>query len=535
MDERQVFSGKNNSLSENPYRSIILHLIPRILTNLDRDPDSPTRGCFDRNFWHYKVQDYPSALLQQCSLTLALVYLNHFSGNIYYNNKKIREYSVSGVNFCYRIQNRDGSFAEYWKGESSIPSTAFTLYSICETCDLLEIEPDAQCLNSAVQFLIKHKETDVLNQEMAAIAAIRYAARLLGNREYETIAAQRFDELLKMMKPEGWFSEYGGLDVSYLTVNLDFMIRYYELSGNKDALEAAKRIVEFIQYFIHPDGSTGGEYGTRNTEYFAPYGIEYLKRYCPISHSIIHSILGYIRQNGYLNLSCDERYYLHYLSHSFMKSLLIYSDDPCTCDLPHEKNFEKFFDESNIFIKSTDHYYFITNLSKGGVFKVMDKHTSQMSTDCGYRLILSKEMYVTELPQMNDYSFCENQIEVTCKFSKMNIVQQSTTKLLLLRIMSFVLGFQTIHLLKRLMIFGTKGDNTLKMNRIISFENDKIHISDNIDIGKRSGILKLSDGLSIRHTASSRFFQINAFHNSIEPGEFEISQIHNNKRTIHFL
>jgi len=529
-----IFPNKNNSFNENPYNSIILHLIPRILTNLDRDKDSPTYGCFDRNFWHYKVHDYSSALLQQCSLTLALAYLNPFNGNIYYDNKIIREYSMSGVNYCYRVQNRDGSFAEYWKGEASIPSTAFTLYSICETCDLLGIEPDAQCLFKAVQFLMKHKENDALNQEMAAIAAIQYAAKLLKNQEYELVAGQRFDELLRMKKSEGWFSEYGGLDISYLTVNLDFMIRYYELTGNNNALEAAKQIVNFIQYFIHPDGSIGGEYGTRNTEYFAPYGIEYLKQHCPISNTIIHSILGYIHQEGYLNLSCDERYYLHYLSHSFMKALLIYSDDSYVCSLPHEKNFETFFNESKIFIRSTKNYYFIANLSKGGIFKVMNKNTSQMSTDCGYRLHLSKDMYVTELPQINEYSFRENQIELTCKFSKLNFIQQSTTKLLLLRIISSLLGFQTIHLLKRMIIFGTGGNNDLKLIRIINFEEDKIHIFDTIEIGKRSGVLKISNGLSVRHTASSRFFQLNVLHNSVEPEEFEITNSLSNRRTIPF-
>jgi hypothetical protein len=374
-----------------------------------------------------------------------------------------------------------------------------------------------------------------LNQEMAAIAAIRYAAKLLRNKEYETIAGKRFNDLLRMKMQEGWFSEYGGLDISYLTVNLDFMIRYYELTNNKDALETAKQVVEFIQYFIHPDGSLGGEYGTRNTEYFAPYGIEYLKRYCPVSHAIIQSTLGYIHQDGYLNLNCDERYYLHYLSHSFMKSLLLYSDNPCDCSLPHEKNFEKIFNESKIFIKSTPHYYFIINFSKGGVFKVMNKHTYQMSTDCGYRLHLSRDMYVTELPQQNHYSFHENQIEMVCKFSKMNFARQSTTKLLLLRLMSSILGFQTIHVLKKLMIFGNGGNNDLKLNRIITFEEDKINIFDIIDIGKMSGVLRLSNGLSIRHTASSRFFQINVLHNSVEPEEYQITNSLSNKRTISFI
>jgi hypothetical protein len=358
---------------------------------------------------------------------------------------------------------------------------------------------------------------------------------VLGNQEYVIIAERRFNELLQMKNQEGWFSEYGGMDVSYLTVNLDFMIRYYELTGDNNALDAAKQIVQFIQYFIHPDGSLGGEYGTRNTEYFAPYGIEYLKKYCPVSHEIIHNLLGFIHQNGYLNLSCDERYYLHYLSHSFMKSLVIYTYNPGTGILPHQKNFEKFFNESKIFIKSTPHYYFVTNLSKGGVFKVLNKHTREMSTDCGYRLRLSRDWYVTELPQQNnDCTVEKNRLSVSCNFSKMNFVRQSTIKLLALRFLSSVLGIRIIHFLRKMMIFGSGSTNDTTLNRIMTFEEDRIHISDTINIGKRSGILKLSSGLSMRHTASSRFFQLNVLHNSVEPQEFQITDTVTYERTITF-
>ena len=70
-------------MNHSPYHPVVLNSIPRLLTNLDRDPDSSNYGCFDRNYWHYKVQDYSSALLQQSALTLALVYSHKFEGNIY--------------------------------------------------------------------------------------------------------------------------------------------------------------------------------------------------------------------------------------------------------------------------------------------------------------------------------------------------------------------------------------------------------------------------------------------------------------------
>ena len=43
-----------------------LKQIPKLLTLLDRNPHSPTYGCFDRNFWHYKIIDFPSRSDSAC-------------------------------------------------------------------------------------------------------------------------------------------------------------------------------------------------------------------------------------------------------------------------------------------------------------------------------------------------------------------------------------------------------------------------------------------------------------------------------------
>ena len=45
--------------------------IPKILTLLDRNPHSPTYGCFDRNFWHYKIIYFPSGMSQEFVYPLA--------------------------------------------------------------------------------------------------------------------------------------------------------------------------------------------------------------------------------------------------------------------------------------------------------------------------------------------------------------------------------------------------------------------------------------------------------------------------------
>ncbi len=113
-------------MKNNPYLTLAIQIAPRILSQIDRDPDSPTYGCCDRNFWHYKIRDFPSAILQQAGFGLALLYKFKNSQNPYYNKPQIKEIAFATVRFWSKIQHRDGSFDEYWPNEHGFPPTAFT-------------------------------------------------------------------------------------------------------------------------------------------------------------------------------------------------------------------------------------------------------------------------------------------------------------------------------------------------------------------------------------------------------------------------
>ena len=39
--------------------------VPRILHMLDRNPFSPTHGCFDREYWHYRTADFPCGMNEE--------------------------------------------------------------------------------------------------------------------------------------------------------------------------------------------------------------------------------------------------------------------------------------------------------------------------------------------------------------------------------------------------------------------------------------------------------------------------------------
>jgi len=522
---------------QTPYHKFVLSTIPRILTNLDRDSSSPTYGCFDRNFWHYKIRDFASAILQQCVLTLVLIYKNNFEGNIYYKKKKIKEYAIAAVDYWVKIQHRDGSFNEYFWMEHSIPSTAFSLYAICETCKILNYLPKKvlNAMRKTVKFLKKNPEEEALNQEIAAIAAIEFVGKITNDKKIENIAKKKFETILNKMNAEGWFQEYGGLDVGYLTVSLDYLIRYYELSKDKRVISSAKKIINFLKYFIHPDGSLGGEYGTRNTEYFLPYGFEYMKKHEPICYKIVDKLCSYINQLKYINIPIDERYILHYLSHSFVKALLIYNNKKSNIKLPYEKSFSKLFEESKIVIHSTDSYYFICSILKGGVFKVINKKGYTATTDCGYKIFCKNNIYVSEWPNnKNSFTVENNFLEITSNFKKVKYIVQDPIKLNLIKILSPVFGVKIINILKKKLIFGDKKYSSMKLERCLKLKNKKIITEDSIYCNNKKAVVKECDGLSMRYVPSSKFFQINSIDNQIKGNSYPIDSYKKVKKEISF-
>ena len=107
-------------MDNNIYIDLLLAEVPRILGQIDKNPLSSTYGCFDRNYWKYMVRDYANARFQEASYTLALLYSYKSKNNIYYNDSKIYDLAVAGILYWIKLQNRNGSFNEYYTSLTEI-------------------------------------------------------------------------------------------------------------------------------------------------------------------------------------------------------------------------------------------------------------------------------------------------------------------------------------------------------------------------------------------------------------------------------
>jgi len=395
------------------YAEIVLSLMPRILSSIDRNRLSDTYGCMDKAYWFYKTTDFPCARFQEPALTFALLYKNKFAGNIYFGNEKIRDYAIAGMKYLAKIQNSDGSFNEWYPYEHSFCATTFSTYSASEAYKILSteiIEKDEfiEMFEKAGKWLLKHDE-EVSNQQAGAIATLYNLYQITGMEKFRKGCREKLSVLREKQSSEGWFPEYGGPDFGYLTVLIDFLGKYYKESRDEGVLDIIEPALEFLKYFIHPDGSLGGIYGSRNTEFKLPHGFEIFSEVNENARFIADSIANNIKAtvNPYM---MDDRYaFLYHVSY-----LQAYLDYKPRKKINATLDGIKTFNDSGLFIYNKG-YYMVINMKKGGVFRIFDgkKHVYD---DAGFIGKLGNKTVTSQWNNSSRYEIKDNKIIITGNF-----------------------------------------------------------------------------------------------------------------------
>lgn len=350
-----------------------IQYVPRILELVDRNRVSQTYGCFDRSFWHFRTSDFPSGMAQELVLPLALAYQLSHSENPFYQEPRLRELVEAGIEFARRSSHWDGSCDDYFPSERAAGATAFSLYACTEAYFLLKLNTQ-----KFVRFFKKrgrylagpgfHESGTLSNHKALIVLALYNVFLATGDESFKALARKRLSELLALQKSEGWFPEYEGCDPGYLTFTIDFLAKYYEKSKDEAVIEPLRRAVEFSSFFVHPDASYGGEYGSRNTFHFLPHGFELMARVTPKAGWMADCFLEALR-TGTRSYLEDDRL----LGHAACNFLQAYRDFAPRPSPPAEierEDFTKVFPEAGLFVKKTGRHYAVVSLVKGGVVKI---------------------------------------------------------------------------------------------------------------------------------------------------------------------
>ena len=377
------------------YLREVLEQAPRLLGLLDKNPASGTYGCFDRQYWHYNTSDFPCARCQEAVLTLALLYGIKNELNPYYKNELILDYVNAGLRFWTEMQENNGSFNEWYPRENSFVATAFSSYAVSEA--LLQLEEKVEgrdevidALRRAGNWLLDKKEGTVLNQESGAAIALYNIYLLTDEPKYRKSSGDRIESIIGNQDEDGWFSEYGGADIGYLSLMIDYLAKYYNKTKSDDVLHTIKNSIEFISHFVHPNLTFGGEYGSRNTEYLIPHGFELMSKRISLAAAISGEIRRAIEKGTTISPSSLDDRYLSYIAYTYLQAYMDSADIKNTVKLPHSKEFKKNFPNAGLWLYSDSNLYLIVNYKKGGAFKAFFRHGGNLY-DSGILVKTKKE------------------------------------------------------------------------------------------------------------------------------------------------
>ena len=516
-----------NSNKEQILESVIEE-IPRLLSLLDRNCFSKTYGSFDRHFWHYKTVDFPGGRYQEAILTIALLYTINSPNNCYYNNLQIKEWINASLNFWCLIQEKTGSFNEWYPFEDSFVTTAFTTYAISE---VLLYVPEVVSnkkrllfhLRKAANWLLNNSEVKVINQLSGSTIALYNLYLLTKENKFLQGSKTKIDHIIKTQSEEGWWYEYEGPDIGYLSLMIDYLSKYYLKSNDRRLKPVLDKALNFLQYFIHPDGSSGGEYASRNTEYLIPSGFFALAKESKTASAISRVIEdNIINGRGISPGQLDDRY-LCYISYNWLQAYLSYNKPnkeklPCEFD-----NLRLVMKKSQISITGNENFYLIVNALKGGSFSLFFKTNNTKYVESGLIQKTRKDFFSNSRISSRNRFLSSDGLSLKSEFFLLKSNVMNSFKLILLRgfqqvfgRVSFINKF-TKKILRNLLI-SKKDSGKGYLVRKIFVTNSSLILQDSIRLVNGAKELIVGDKFSDLYVPSSRYFQI--FELQVEPNKY---------------
>ncbi|HEY2344055.1 MAG TPA: hypothetical protein VGH90_13520 [Chthoniobacteraceae bacterium] len=468
-----------------PFAREALAQIPKILTLQDRNAHSPTYGCFDRNFWHYKIIDFPSGMAAEFVWPLALAFSLEIEGNSFHRQPALREWGAAAIRYAAKSAHEDGSCDDYFPYEKAAGAAAFSLLAMMEAYAIFEFDDPAmrEFFQLRADWLAGHHESGRLTNHQALIVlCLERAERLLGTKRWTVLKERRLERVLEWQNSEGWFQEYEGCDPGYHTLTIGILAQLHELAPAPNLKAAIEKAVQFAAHFVHPDGSFGGEYTSRNTYNFFPHGFEIAGKWLPEALEINDRFMAGL-ERGLGPCYADD----HIIGHHTWSYLLAWRDFvPERPALRPRVRGRQYFRNAGIVIDRRDDTELFLALNKGGVFKLFrggklvcsDTQFSARARDGG-----KTRTAVAHLVGDYEIHFTQDSIGVSGDLGWAKGKQMTPFNLLALRLLMLSVGrfFPDLvrQLLQKLLITGKK-KAPLQFVRRIDWSGGQIKVSDEL-------------------------------------------------------
>lgn len=506
----------------------IERMMPRLLALFDTDHTAATYGMGDRSYWAWKLMDFGNGTFQGAAHGLARLLSSGLLPANLSENATLRRIDAL-FHGARHLARQNGSLEEAFPYESSFCVTALVAFDLLTAVELLadRIARDERnrwidTVRRLISFLSRSDEYHAVisNHLATAAAALLKWTQLTGEPGYDrgrVILAR----LLNEQSGEGWFREYEGADPGYQTLCLyylaDIHVRHPELL----LLEPLRRSMRFLWHFAHPDGSFGGHYGSRNTRFYYPAGIEALARELPEAACLAAAMRWSIAEQRTVVLETMDEPNLVPMFNAYCWSASLIQEQktraPLT-DVPvlpcRDKDvWRKQFPGAGLVIDKGVGHYTVVSWHKGGVcyhYSVRD-NLYRIDTGVVIRSGRGKLFSTQAYERNNELTEYGDRLVVTSRFTAMRRLLPGPLQFALLRLLSMTLlripsaALWIKAALVRLLITG-KRTVPVRNRRTIDL-GPALVIADEVEKGDGYERVEVSHPFSAIHMASQGYWQ----------------------------
>lgn len=510
-----------------PYLPAILECAPRVVGMLDREPYGPSHGCMDRTWWAWKFTDFPGARFQEGLCALSWLYASPEAGAPWAGSERLREWIAAGFEFWCRIQRKEGDLDEAYPLERSLAATAFTSFYLSEAALLLgdalpgpTRERFVEGLARAGGWLCRNDETHgILSNHLAAAAgALVHAHRLTGEERFARRARLFLDRILAHQSSEGWYEEYGGADPGYQTHGSFYLARCQELLPHPGLDASLERSFRFLACFVHPDGSLGGEYASRNTQTYYPAAFEMWAGRSGSARWIADTLRPSVTSAAAAGLRSVDPYNLFPLLNNYVFAQRAWAarEGPGPAPEPPfpEGTGRAWFPDAGLLVERTPRYHAVLSAGKGGVLKLFDAASGALrASDCGYVGRLRDGGIVA-----SQWADPERRIEVKRDavvveggFVRVSRPVMRPVTFLGFRVVTLLLGrvpglARAVKALLVRVLITRKRDVPLHLRRVVRFGERDVEVEDQLEGDAPLERLEQREIFTTIHMGSSRYF-----------------------------
>lgn len=509
----------------NVYKQILAANLNKLLSLYDTDTVSDTYGYGDREYWGWKTKDFSNATFQGGVHSLAIaIKLDLFKPDQHNYVMGVIHSAILAIKY---IQDKNGSVVEAYPRENSFCVTALVAFDVLSAIQHLGhlITEDQRIsyfsvIRPLIEFITKNgEEHSIISNHLATgVAAITLWNHLTN------ASNPRDQQLLQLIYDnqsyEGWYKEYEGADPGYQTLCTYYLYCAYEISSDQTLLESLKRSNIYLNHFVHPDGTIGGLYGSRNTEVYYPGGIiglaDTIKECAGISRDLAPANQHVLPQN------IDIGNFIPLLN-SYAVAARTYEGtseaiENCATLALFNKNGNINFPDAGIFIASTEYYFALLNYKKGGTMKVFNKKSKSIDLEDGglFGELNSgakiSTQYYDSHQRFDDYT-------IVCKLYKINQSRPNPLNFIILRALGLTV-FRFISLgnifkkfIVHMLMTGKKAIHGTVVRKF-EFSNDSIVVYETVSQHLKKNNLKHTGKSKSIHMASSGYYLTQNVNNS---------------------